>query len=265
MEGYSLPDWNDLVSRDQWRAALDRLHLTNNFPEFTGRVCPAPCEAACTLNLDDNPVSIKTIECEIVDRGWREGWIVPHMAPRGTGRRVAVVGSGPAGLACAQQLARMGHAPTVFEKADRIGGLLRYGIPDFKMDRMLIDRRIDQMEREGVIFRPNMEIGQHIPVERLMDDYCVLVLAAGAEQPRDLAVPGRDLGGVHFAMDYLTQSNRRNAGLGEPEHPDPRNRQACRRDRRRRHRLRLHRHRSPPGRRLGRPARDHARAAAPRE
>jgi len=214
-----IPDWNDLVSRDQWRAALDRLHLTNNFPEFTGRVCPAPCEAACTLNLDDNPVTIKTIECEIVDRGWREGWIVPHMAPRGTGRRVAVVGSGPAGLACAQQLARMGHAPTVFEKADRIGGLLRYGIPDFKMDRMLIDRRIEQMEREGVIFRPNMEIGTLIPVERLMDDYCVLVLAAGAEQPRDLAVPGRDLGGVHFAMDYLTQSNRRNAGLGEPERP----------------------------------------------
>ena len=158
-----IPDWNDLVSRDQWRAALDRLHLTNNFPEFTGRVCPAPCEAACTLNLDDNPVTIKTIECEIVDRGWREGWIVPHMAPRGTGRRVAVVGSGPAGLACAQQLARMGHAPTVFEKADRIGGLLRYGIPDFKMDRMLIDRRIDQMEREGVIFRPNMEIGVDCP------------------------------------------------------------------------------------------------------
>jgi glutamate synthase (NADPH/NADH) small chain len=214
-----IPDWNDLVSRDQWREALDRLHLTNNFPEFTGRVCPAPCEAACTLNLDDNPVTIKTIECEIVDRGWREGWIVPHMAPRGTGRRIAVVGSGPAGLACAQQLARMGHAPTVFEKADRIGGLLRYGIPDFKMERMLIDRRIDQMEREGVIFRPNMEIGASVPVERLMDDYCVLVLAAGAEHARDLDVPGRELGGIHFAMDYLTQSNRRNAGLGESEHP----------------------------------------------
>jgi len=214
-----IPDWNDLVSRDQWRAALERLHRTNNFPEFTGRVCPAPCEAACTLNLDDNPVTIKTIECEIVDRGWREGWIVPHMAPRGTGRRVAVVGSGPAGLACAQQLARMGHAPTVFEKADRIGGLLRYGIPDFKMERMLIDRRIDQMEREGVIFRPNMEIGASVPVERLMDDYCVLVLAAGAEQPRDLDVPGRELGGIHFAMDYLTESNRRNAGAPEPDQP----------------------------------------------
>jgi glutamate synthase (NADPH/NADH) small chain len=208
-----IPDWNDLVSRDEWRAALDRLHLTNNFPEFTGRVCPAPCEAACTLNLEDAPVTIKTIECEIVDRGWREGWIQPFMAPRGSGKRIAVVGSGPAGLACAQQLARMGHAPTVFEKADRIGGLLRYGIPDFKMDRMLVDRRVRQMEQEGVIFRPNMEVGVDVSVERLMDDYHVLVLAAGAEQPRDLDVPGRDLGGIHFAMDYLTQSNRRVSGL----------------------------------------------------
>jgi len=208
-----IPDWNALVTADEWRVALDRLHRTNNFPEFTGRVCPAPCEAACTLYLEDAPVTIKTIECEIIDRGWREGWVVPQMAARGTGKRIAIVGSGPAGLACAQQLARMGHAPTVFEKADRIGGLLRYGIPDFKMERRLIDRRIAQMEAEGVIFRTGMEVGVGVPVERLMDDYHVLVLAGGAEQPRDLPVPGRELGGVHFAMDYLVQQNRRVAGL----------------------------------------------------
>ena len=184
-----IPDWNDLVSRDQWRAALDRLHLTNNFPEFTGRICPAPCEAACTLNIDDNPVTIKTIECAIVDKGWDEGWIVPEMAARGTGKRIAVVGSGPAGLACAQQLARMGHAPTVFEKSDRIGGLLRYGIPDFKLAKTIIDRRMEQMEVEGVIFRTNMEVGVTVSVDRLLDDYHILVLAGGAEQPRDLPVP----------------------------------------------------------------------------
>ena len=208
-----IPDWNDLVTAGQWRAALDRLHRTNNFPEFTGRLCPAPCEAACTLNLDDAPVTIKTIECAIVDRGWEEGWIVPEVAARGTGKRIAVVGSGPAGLACAQQLARLGHSPTVFEKADRIGGLLRYGIPDFKMEKGLIDRRIAQMEAEGVIFRTGMDIGASVSVERLMDDYHVLVLAAGAEQPRELDVPGRELAGVHVAMDYLVQQNRRNAGL----------------------------------------------------
>ncbi|MEA1015533.1 glutamate synthase subunit beta [Sphingosinicella sp. LY1275] len=207
-----IPDWNDLVYQDDWKAALDRLHATNNFPEFTGRVCPAPCEAACTLNITDQPVTIKSIECEIVDRGWREGWIRPNSAPRGTGRRIAIVGSGPAGLACAQQLARAGHAPTVFEKNDRIGGLLRYGIPDFKLAKALIDRRVHQMEIEGVIFRHNLEVGVDVSVARLMDDYDVLVLAGGAELPRDLDVPGREFDGVHFAMDFLAQQNRRNAG-----------------------------------------------------
>ncbi len=210
-----IPDWNNLVHRDQWRQALDNLHSTNNFPEFTGRVCPAPCEASCVLNIDDNPVSIKTIECEIVDRGWDEGWIKPQQAPRGTGKRIAVVGSGPAGLACAQQLARAGHAPTVFEKSDRIGGLLRYGIPDFKMEKRHIDRRIRQMETEGVIFRPRMYVGIDVTVQRLLDDYLVIVLAGGAEQPRDLAVPGRELEGIHFAMDFLTQQNKRVAGDDE--------------------------------------------------
>ena len=217
--GNLIPDWNTLVSDEQWRSACDRLHRTNNFPEFTGRVCPAPCEEACTLALIDEPVTIKTIECAIVDRGWDEGWIVPKVARRGTGRRIAVVGSGPAGLACAQQLARMGHAPTVFEKADRIGGLLRYGIPDFKMDRALVDRRIVQMEAEGVIFRTGMEIGVSVAVDRILDDYDVMVLAGGAEWPRDLQVPGREASNIYFAMDYLTQANRRNAGLavdGEP-------------------------------------------------
>jgi glutamate synthase (NADPH/NADH) small chain len=210
-----IPDWNDLAYKQDWKVALDRLHQTNNFPEFTGRICPAPCEAACTLNLVDAPVTIKSIECEIIDNGWREGWVKPQQARRGTGKRIAVVGSGPAGLACAQQLARAGHAPTVFEKNDRIGGLLRYGIPDFKMEKHHIDRRMQQMEIEGVIFRCGMNVGVDVTVERLMDDYDVLVLAGGAEQPRDLPIPGRDLDGVHFAMDFLTQQNKRNAG--DPE------------------------------------------------
>src|SRR3954469_1319470 len=184
-----IPDFNELVHRGLWREALDNLQSTNNFPEFTGRICPAPCEASCTLNIPDSPVTIKTIECQIIDRGWEEGWIKPQPSPRGTGRRVAVVGSGPAGLACAQELARMGHATTVFEKADRIGGLLRYGIPDFKMEKHLIDRRIEQMEREGVIFCTNFEVGVTVSVQRLLDDYDVLVMAGGAEDPRLLGVP----------------------------------------------------------------------------
>jgi glutamate synthase (NADPH) small chain len=210
-----IPDFNNLVYRDQWNAALENLQSTNNFPEFTGRVCPAPCEASCTLNIDDNPVTIKTIECQIVDRGWDEGWIKPEPSPRGTGKRIAIAGSGPAGLACAQQLARAGHAPTVFEKSDRIGGLLRYGIPDFKMEKHLIDRRIKQLEAEGVIFRTEFEVGATVTVQRLLDDYDVLVMAGGAEAPRDLEVPGRELSGVHYAMEFLTQQNKRGAGDAE--------------------------------------------------
>jgi glutamate synthase (NADPH/NADH) small chain len=210
-----IPDWNELVRRDRWRDALDVLHSTNNFPEFTGRICPAPCEAACTLNIDDNPVTIKSIECSIVDRGWEEGWIVPQMPANKTGKRVAVVGSGPAGMACAQQLARAGHAVTLFEKADRIGGLLRYGIPDFKMEKRLVDRRMRQMEAEGVEFRTSVEVGATLSVKSLLEGYDAVALTGGAEWPRDLEVPGRELAGVHFAMDFLTQQNRRVAGDDE--------------------------------------------------
>ncbi len=210
-----IPDWNNLVYRHQWRAALTSLHSTNNFPEFTGRLCPAPCEAACTLNIDDNPVTIKTIECAIVDRGWEEGWIAPLPPSRRSGKRVAVVGSGPAGLACAQQLARAGHAVALFEKSDRIGGLLRYGIPDFKMAKPLIDRRMAQMQAEGVEFRPGVEVGADIAIGSLTADFDAVALCGGAEWPRDLEVPGRELDGVHFAMDFLTQQNKRNAGDDE--------------------------------------------------
>jgi glutamate synthase (NADPH/NADH) small chain len=210
-----IPDWNDLVYRDQWRDALETLHSTNNFPEFTGRVCPAPCEAACTLNIDDNPVTIKTIECQIVDRGWEEGWITPEPPERATGRRVAVVGSGPAGLACAQQLARAGHAVSVYEKSDRIGGLLRYGIPDFKMEKHLIDRRMAQMAAEGVTFHPGIHVGGDRPVADVLAEFDAVVLSGGAEWPRDLELPPHELSGIHFAMEFLTQQNRRVAGDAE--------------------------------------------------
>ena len=208
----NIPDWNDLVYRDDWRNAIDLLHSTNNFPEFTGRICPAPCEAACTLNLEDIPVTIKTIECAIVDRAWQEGWIKPQLAPRKTGKKVAVIGGGPAGMAAAQQLARAGHTVELFEREDRIGGLLRYGIPDFKMEKHYIDRRVEQMAAEGVVFHTNAHVGAAVDIKQLQKDFDALVLAGGSEHPRDLPVAGRELDGVHFAMDFLRQQNRRVAG-----------------------------------------------------
>jgi glutamate synthase (NADPH) small chain len=225
-----IPDFNDLVYRQDWMQALQVLHSTNNFPEFTGRVCPAPCEAACTLNINSDAVGIKSIEHAIIDRGWAEGWVAPQPAARRTGKRVAVVGSGPAGMACAQQLARAGHAVTVFEKNDRIGGLLRYGIPDFKMEKSHIDRRIEQMAAEGVEFQCGVLVGglpsavdslgagviclgtQRVAAADVMDRFDAVVLAGGAETPRDLPVPGRQLGGIHYAMDFLPQQNRVVAG-----------------------------------------------------
>ncbi len=210
-----IPDWNHLVYEADWRRALDTLHATNNFPEFTGRICPAPCEAACTLNLIDAPVTIKSIECAIADRGWREGWIVPEPPRARTGRRVAVVGSGPAGLACAQQLARVGHSVTVFEKNDRLGGLLRYGIPDFKMEKHLVNRRAVQMEAEGVTFRTSTEVGVDVSYASLKENFDAVVLAGGAEEPRRLLIPGAELPGVRLAMEFLTQQNKRNAGDDE--------------------------------------------------
>ena len=210
-----IPDWNHLVYEGDWQSALEVLHSTNNFPEFTGRICPAPCEASCTLNITDQPVTIKSIECAIVDKGWEQGWIVPQVPAVRTGKSVAVVGSGPAGMAAAQQLARAGHSVTLFEKADRVGGLLRYGIPDFKLEKHLINRRIVQMEAEGVQFRTSTEIGVTISVASLKENFDAVVLSGGAEDPRPLEIPGFELPGVRFAMEFLTQQNKRNAGDDE--------------------------------------------------
>lgn len=204
-----IPDWNDLVYLGDWKEAARNLHSTNNFPEVTGRVCPAPCEAACTLNLEDAPVTIKTIECAIVDKAFEEGWVGPEPPTHKTGKTVAIVGSGPAGLACAQQLARAGHDVHMFEKHAKAGGLLRYGIPDFKMEKHLIDRRVVQMEAEGVTFHYGAHVGANVPAEDLLRDYDAIVLTGGAEKPRDLPIPGRELKGIHFAMDFLPQQNRR--------------------------------------------------------
>ena len=248
-----IPDFNDLVYQNNWQEASRNLHSTNNFPEFTGRICPAPCEASCTLNIDDNPVTIKTIECAIVDRAWDNGWLPPEIAPNKTGKKIAVVGSGPAGLACAQQLARAGHDVHVYEKFAKAGGLLRYGIPDFKMEKHVIDRRIAQMEAEGVVFHYGSPVGGSAPgaldPQTLLTEYDAMALTGGAEAARDLPIPGRDLAGIHFAMDFLPQQNRRvsNEPLGNGA-GDPRHRQGRRRDRRRRHRLGLHRHLVPAGR-----------------
>jgi glutamate synthase (NADPH) small chain len=215
-----IPDWNDLVYQGKWDEALKNLHSTNNFPEFTGRVCPAPCEASCTLNITDQPVTIKTIECAIVDKGWEEGRVLPEPPSASTGKRVAVVGSGPAGLACAQQLARVGHEVHVFERHSRAGGLLRYGIPDFKMEKNHVDRRVLQMQAEGVTFHYGVHVGVTMKGSELLDGYDAVVLTGGAEKPRDLPIEGRNLAGVHFAMDFLPQQNRRvsreNVNPGDP-------------------------------------------------
>ena len=207
-----IPEWNDLIYKGHWKEALENLHSTNNFPEFTGRLCPAPCESACVLGINEDPVNIKSIERTIIDKGFEEGWVKPRMPHLLSGKSVAVVGSGPAGLAAAQQLVRAGHSVTVFEKNDRIGGLLRYGIPDFKMEKWLIDRRIEQMTFEGVEFRTNVNVGVDVSAKELVDKFDAVILAGGSEQPRDIPIPGRELKGIHFAMEFLPQQNKVNAG-----------------------------------------------------
>ena len=214
-----IPDWNDLAYNGNWEEAIRNLHSTNNFPEFTGRICPAPCEEACTLNIIDTPVTIKTIECAIIDRAWEEGWVHPEPPAAKTGKKVAIVGSGPAGLACAQQLARAGHDVHVYEKHAKAGGLLRYGIPDFKMEKHHIDRRVVQMEAEGVTFHTNAHVGRTIDASELVEKHDAVVLTGGSEQPRDLPIEGRDLAGIHFAMDFLPQQNRRVSD--EPQDVEP--------------------------------------------
>jgi glutamate synthase (NADPH/NADH) small chain len=215
--GNLIPDWNDLVYRDRWRAAIDRLHATNNFPEFTGRLCPAPCEGACVLGINSDPVTIKAVEVSIIDRAFEEGWVSAQPPEARTGKRVAVVGSGPAGLAAAAQLNGAGHWVTVLERADRIGGLLRYGIPQFKLEKRVLDRRLELLKAEGVMFRTNVNVGVDMPVDQLRREFDAVVLAGGSTRPRDLPVPGRELAGIHFAMEYLTQQNRRNEGERVPD------------------------------------------------
>jgi glutamate synthase (NADPH) small chain len=215
--GNLIPDWNDLVYKDRWRDAIERLHATNNFPEFTGRLCPAPCEGSCVLGINDDPVTIKAVEVSIIDHAFERGWVVPEPPAVRTGKKVAVVGSGPAGLAAAHQLNRAGHSVIVFERADRIGGLLRYGIPEFKMEKKVLDRRLRLMEKEGVVFQINAHVGANVPVADLRRDFDAIVLAGGACAPRDLPIPGRELGGIHFAMEYLTLSNRRCEGDAVPD------------------------------------------------